>query len=202
MPNNNVAENHQRYIERLELYKSFGYDIEEERRFIFEKSKPISGNILEVGTGKGHFAFELARAGHSFISIDVSREEQDIAMLNIEHAGLSDKVIFKIENAEALSFKDSDFDVIFSINTVHHFKEPFKVMDELTRVIKSGGKIVLGDFNKEGFKMMDKIHESQGGRHHASRISLAQVGDYLKDKELKIESHESRFQEMLIGYRK
>ena len=40
-----LLENHKRYLERIEFYKSFGYDIEKERRFIFEKAGPISGNI-------------------------------------------------------------------------------------------------------------------------------------------------------------
>ena len=56
-----VLENHKRYLERINLYRSFGYDVEKERRFVLEKSVPLYGNILEVGTGKGYFTVELAK---------------------------------------------------------------------------------------------------------------------------------------------
>ena len=74
-----VKENHERYLERINLYKGFGYDVEKERKFILEKSMPLYGNILEVGTGKGYFALELAKEGVRFISVDISEEEQEFA---------------------------------------------------------------------------------------------------------------------------
>ena len=67
-----VLENHKRYLERVKLYRSFGYDLEKERDFILDKSLPISGEILEIGTGKGHFALVLAKRGFRFTSIDIS----------------------------------------------------------------------------------------------------------------------------------
>ena len=49
------------------------------RKFIFDKSQPIFGDILEVGTGKGHFALILAQEGCYFTSVDISEEEQKFA---------------------------------------------------------------------------------------------------------------------------
>jgi len=70
-----VFENHARYLERKKLYRKYGVDIDRERKFILEKAKPVSGNILEVGTGKGHFALVLAKEGYQFTSVDISEEE-------------------------------------------------------------------------------------------------------------------------------
>jgi len=202
MPKNETAENHRRYLERTAFYKSFGYDVKEERKFIFEKSKPISGKILEVGTGKGHFTLELAKSGYSFTSIDVSQEEQDFAKLNIEHAGLKKRVDFKIENAEHLSFENACFDVVFSINTIHHLKNPFKVMDGLIRILCAQGKIILSDFSKEGFRIINQIHESEGRKHESSHTKLRDIKDYFNSKRLLIKEYESICQKILIGYRK
>ena len=199
---NKIEDNHKKYLERVEFFKSFGYDIEKERRFVFEKAKPISGTILEIGTGKGYFALELAKKGHRFTSVDVSQEEQAFARLNIEHAGFSRQVDFKIENAEQLSFKDASIDVIFSINTIHHLANPFQVVDELVRVVSSGGKIILSDFNKEGLKIMAKIHESEGRKHSEGKVVLSNIKDYLKEKSLKVEEYSSQFQDILIAYKK
>jgi len=67
-----VLENHKRYLERKALYSSLGYNVDRERTFILEKARPLYGNILEAGTGKGHFALELARAGYKFTTFDIS----------------------------------------------------------------------------------------------------------------------------------
>ena len=157
-----VLENHKRYFNRINFCKNFGYDIEQERNFILKKSKPIKGNILEIGTGKGYFTVELAKEGYSFTSIDISEKEQEFARLNLAYLGLEKRVTLKIDNAENLGFKNENFDVIFAINAIHHFANPFKAMDEFIRVVKPKGKIILSDFNEEGMKMIDKIHASEG----------------------------------------
>ena len=133
-----IIENRQRYLERVNLYKKFGCDIEKERKFIIEKASPFYGGILEIGTGKGYLTMALAQERVKFISIDASLEEQNCAKMNLRHLGLQEKVDFRIENAEHLSFTDGAFDMIISANTIHHLAHPFLVMDELIRVLKFG----------------------------------------------------------------
>jgi ubiquinone/menaquinone biosynthesis C-methylase UbiE len=195
-----VLENHKRYLERINSYKKFGYDVERERTFILEKSKPIEGNILEIGTGKGHFTMELAKKGYSFTSVDISVEEQKFARLNVQYLKLDKQVKFKIDNAEDLSFGNESFDVVFAINLIHHLKKPFKAIDEFARVIKPKGKIVLSDFNEEGFKMMERIHCSEGKKHEAGEVTLFRISNYLKNKGFNIRIHRSEIQDIAIAH--
>jgi len=194
------VENHKRYLERISLYKSFGYDIEQEREFIIEKSEPLYGDILEVGTGKGHLAIALAKEGYRFTSIDVSDQEQEIAKLNIKYLGLEKQVNFKIENAKKLSFKDKAFDIIFAVNVVHHLTAPFEVIDELIRLVSFEGKIILSDFSREGLDLIDKVHKSEGRKHGLTQAKLDDIEGYLAGKDFKIEKYKSNFQEILIAY--
>jgi len=195
-----ILENHQRYLERKALYKSFGCDIDKEREFIIKKAHPLYGDILEAGTGKGHFALSLARQGYRFTTFDISEEEQNFAKLTLRYFGLDNLVDFRIEDGEHLSFKDGVFDMVFSVNTLHHLTNPHKVIDEFIRVLSFEGKIILSDFSEEGFQLMDKIHASEGKTHQVSRVSLADVERYLIDKGFKIEKYKSQFQEVLIAY--
>ncbi|MFC1589875.1 methyltransferase domain-containing protein [Candidatus Omnitrophota bacterium] len=197
---NELVENHKKYLERLQFYKNFGYDIEKERSFIFEKAQPLYGDMLEVGTGKGYFTVELAKEGHSFTSIDISDEEQKLARLNIKQHGLDNLVRFKIEDAEHLSFCDSSFDIIFSINTLHHLANPFKVIDELIRVVTLEGKIIISDFTEEGFALISKSHATEGKKHDSGRITLLKAGGYFSDKGFKIEKHRDTFQKVIVAY--
>ncbi|MDD5084812.1 MAG: class I SAM-dependent methyltransferase [Candidatus Omnitrophica bacterium] len=196
-----VLENHQRYLERKKLYESFGYDVDRERKFILGKTLPIYGHILEVGTGKGYFALTLAEEGYKFTSVDVSEEEQDTAKLNLRYYNLERFVDFRIENAERLSFKNRSFDLVFSVNTIHHLTDPFKIVNELIRVTNFYGRIILSDFTEEGFKLVDEIHKTEGGKHEAGSVGLKSIGDYLTGRKLEVESCKSRFQEVIIARR-
>lgn len=184
----------------MNFCKNFGYDIEQERRFVLEESKPIKGNILEIGTGKGYFTIELAKEGYSFTSIDISEKEQEFARLNLVYLGLGKQVNFKIDNAEDLSFKNESFDVIFAINAIHHFISPFNAIDEFIRVAKLKGKIILSDFNKEGMKMIDKIHASEGRKHDSGKVALDAISDYLESKEFNVQKYESKFEDVIVAY--
>ncbi|MBU4457664.1 MAG: class I SAM-dependent methyltransferase [Candidatus Omnitrophica bacterium] len=195
-----LLENHKRYLERIKFYKKFGYDIEGERRFILEKACPLYGDILEVGTGKGYFTVELAKEGCNLTSIDISDEEQEFARFNIKYFGFEKLVDFRIENAEKLSFRDSSFDLIFSINTLHHLVAPIKVVDELIRIVILEGRIILSDFTREGLEIIDKIHASEGRKHEAGGMTLSDISNYLENRRFSIQKYRSRFQDVLIAY--
>ena len=194
-----VLENHKRYLARKELYKSFGYDIDRERASIIKQAQPIRGNILEAGTGKGYFALELAKAGYHFTTFDISETEQAFAKLNLKYFGLDNLVDFRIEDGECLSFKDKGFDVVFSINTLHHLMNPYKVILELIRLLTFSGKLVISDITKEGLMLMDKIHAIEGRKHEVNRITLFDIKKYLIENKFDIKQSSTQYQDVLIA---
>ena len=197
-----VLANHERYEERKALYKRYGYDVEEERAFIIEKARPISGNILEAATGKGYFALALAKEGFKFTSFDVSAAEQKCALLNLLYYGLEQQVCCDIANAESLTYEKGVFDVIFTVNMIHHLPRARMVCDELIRVLSPSGKIVISDFNIHGFAIMDKIHALDGGQHEVGPDTLADVKKTLVGREFEVEQHSGVNQDTLIAYRR
>jgi len=197
--NKELLENHERYLEKLNLYKEYGYDIERERNFILEQAKPISGKILEAGAGKGHFSQVLAQQGYSFVAFDLSPEELHFAELNLAYYGLEKFVQFQIENAEHTSFADKSFDVIFSVNTIHHLSNPYKVIDELVRLLRPNGKLVLADFTEEGFRIIRQLHERDGKTHEEGQVTLAEVEVYLAKKDFSIKKAQGVCQQVVLA---
>ena len=195
-----ITANWQRYLERVELYKRFGYDIDQERMFFLDKAMPFYGNILEVGTGKGYLTIALAQEGYNFTTVDISEQEQQYARLNIKHLGLEDKVDFQVANAEKLSFKNDSFDIIICRNTIHHLINPFVVVDELIRVVSPNGKIILSDFSKEGLEVVSRIHRQEGRNHEHTGISLDRISRYLGERRVRVEDCRTEFQEILVVY--
>ena len=198
---NEVLENHKRYLDRVNFYRSFGYDLEKERDFILDKSLPISGEILEIGTGKGHFALALARRGFSFISIDISNQEQEIAMLNLRYFGLERKVVLKIEDATHLNFPDQSFNTIFSINVFHHLEKPKAVLEEIIRLLRHSGKAVLSDFSDKGLEIINACHTSEGRTHDYFKHRLSEAKDYFIAKGFNVKEFQSEVQKVIIAER-
>ncbi|MFA5100505.1 MAG: class I SAM-dependent methyltransferase [Candidatus Omnitrophota bacterium] len=196
-----AAENHKRYLERKALNKRFGYDVDQERAFVMEQAKPLYGRILEAGTGKGHFALCLAQEGRQFVTFDISPDEQNFAKLNLAYFGLERFADFRIENAEHTSFADKSFDVILSVNVLHHLQKPYQVIDELIRILAPKGKIVLADFTEEGFKIMDKIHGLDGNTHEVGKAGLTEAEAYFIKKGFLVKKAKSVNQCVLIAGR-
>jgi len=199
--NDEVIENHKRYLERVSFYRSFGYDLEKERDFILDKSLPIAGKILEIGTGKGHFALALAKRGFSFVSVDISSSEQEIARLNIRYFGLENQVVLKIEDAGHLSFPDKSFDTIFSINVFHHLNDPPSVLDEIIRLLGPCGKAVLSDFSDKGLEIINMCHTHEGRKHDYVTHRLDEAKNYFMNKGFDIKEFQSEVQRVIIAGR-
>jgi len=195
-----AAENYKRYSGRINLFKKFSYDVEKERNFIIEEAQPLYGDILEVGTGKGYLTVALAKEGYTFTGIDILEEEQNLARQNVKYFGFEKQVDFKIENAEHLSFENESFDIIFSVNMMHHLMNPLKVIDELIRIVSFEGKIILSDFSKEGLEVANKVHQHEGRVHQCGDVDLDNIMRYLQGKGFNIDRHNGRYQEIGIAY--
>jgi ubiquinone/menaquinone biosynthesis C-methylase UbiE len=198
---NEIIENHQRYLERVALYKRFGYDIDTERSFIIEKAQPVSGNIMEVGTGKGYFTQALARAGFHFFSFDISASEQRYALLNLKYYGLQQQVSFGVADVECLPCNDGFFDVIFAVNMIHHLSSVRKACNELVRILSPKGKIVLSDFNADGLEIVDTVHTLEGHRHEINSGTIAEAKNVFIELGLVVEEHQGETQNILIAHK-
>lgn len=195
-----ILQNHKEYLNRKEVYRKYGFDIDYERKAVIKTAEPFYGEILEVGTGKGHFALALAEKGYNFTSIDISEDEQSIASLNLQYFGYSDLVDLQLCNAEKLPFEDGSFDIVLSVNTAHHFDNPLKVADECIRVLSDSGKIVLSDFNSKGFDILDKIHAPEKRNHQRNEYVLTDIENHMLKKQFQIHKVETEYQKILVTY--
>jgi ubiquinone/menaquinone biosynthesis C-methylase UbiE len=188
-----------RIFERKKLFLKYGYDLDREREVILEQATPLRGKILEAGTGKGHFASALAKCGFSFTSFDISGEETAVARAFLKFQLMDGFAKLRVENGEHLSFKDASYDMVFSINALHHFARPHKVLEELIRVLKPGGKLILSDFTDKGFQTMDQIHALEGNVHGRGTITMLEAAAYLRKKHFSLQKMKTLFHQTLIA---
>jgi len=158
-------DNHLSLMERNVFWRRFGYDADQNLRFVMSQALPLPGRILEIGTGKGRFLTALLSHVTRVTTIDIDPAEQRCARLNVAYEKTPGRARFMIANAENLPWPDHSFDSVVSVNALHHMKNIPHVIGEVLRVARPDGKIVLADFNTRGFSIMNKIHREEGRIH-------------------------------------
>jgi ubiquinone/menaquinone biosynthesis C-methylase UbiE len=162
-----------RFLERIAIYKSFGYDRPAAVRFVVDHLQPVEDEILDVGTGQGVLATELARRGATVVSVDVSEEEQRAGAVNAEFEGLRPRITFRILDAQKLPFPDGSFVAVGTLNALHHFDDGPAAFREMHRVVKPSGKILLAELTDDGFALVARVHESEGRVHPVASITMS-----------------------------
>ena len=194
-----VERNHARLVERDEFFRQHGYDFDRSIRFVLSAATPLAGAVLEVGTGKGRFLSALAAEALLVTTVDLDPGEQRFARLNTAWAGVGRKVRFLVRDAGHLGFSDDSFDAVVSMNALHHFRSPIAAVREMARVLKPGGKIVLSDLDRAGYRIFDRVFASEGRRHTRVRYRLGDLARYLRTQGLRVQRRGGCHQELLIA---
>jgi ubiquinone/menaquinone biosynthesis C-methylase UbiE len=100
------------------------------------------GNWLELGCGTGHWTKFFSDCGFQVTAVDNSE-----AMLEIARSKNIENVQFLHADASRLPFPDAFFPGIFSITMIEFVDDLEKVLNEIDRVLKPGGTLVLGCLN-------------------------------------------------------
>ena len=99
---------------------------------------------LDVATGGGHTAVKLAELAQKVTAIDITPEmlkaAQDLANTKGMH-----NIEFMPMDVHSMNFPDETFDVAASRFAAHHFADIRTALTEMTRVLKTGGKMYILD---------------------------------------------------------
>lgn len=103
--------------------------------------------ILDVGCGTGNFSVKLAHKGAIVTGIDVSEKMLAIAGKKANQEKVNVK--FVQMNSLDLQFPNECFDGVISMATIEFIPEPQKMIEEMFRVCKRGGPVLIGTINRE-----------------------------------------------------
>ena len=102
--------------------------------------------VLEVGAGTGKdsaLIIEQISPGGTAVLSDLSPNMLRLATQKLKAEEVN--VHFFLGNGSYLPFADGTFDSVFHFGGINTFSERKKALAELTRVVKVGGKVVIGD---------------------------------------------------------
>lgn len=95
-------------------------------------------DLLDIGCGNGDIARFFARQGNHVIGVDVQDRRQN----------RSDGFSFMLVESEALPFAEASFDLVVSHHVIEHVTSHRRHLDEIRRVLRSGGVCYLATPNK------------------------------------------------------
>jgi ubiquinone/menaquinone biosynthesis C-methylase UbiE len=126
-----------RYLDQLSSL------VEEIKRKLTDKLNLVSGQrVLEIGCGNGrdaeYMAAKVAPQGH-VIAVDASAELINQAAART--ASLALPLEFRVADAHRLPFPDDNFDAVRIERVLQHVEDPYLVVREMVRVVRSGGCI-------------------------------------------------------------
>jgi ubiquinone/menaquinone biosynthesis C-methylase UbiE len=137
--------------------KAKGWDLDPKRveraqLFAAEIVSSLGGTknltALEFGSGTGLVSFQLTDTFSSITLADSSAGMMDVLNQKIRSENISIMHRFLIGGSNTLR-KLSDFDVVYTLLTLHHIKDIPETFSEFRDVLKPGGKLYIGDLITE-----------------------------------------------------
>lgn len=137
-------------------------------------------NFIDVGCGSGYFtlpASKIVGKNGKVYAIDVQQEMLEILKQN----GVPENVVILLAKSDYdFPIEDETGDFTLCAFVLHENKDPIRFLEEVKRITKTGGKIVILDWKKQ-------IEE--WGPPYEERLSQEEVIKFCKDVKLSIHKY-------------
>lgn len=133
--------------DRMGAVLSFGQD-PRWRRYLVSKVNAIPGSwVLDVATGTGLVARELAKKNVRVVGLDQSSAMVTRGREAVRERGLDGRVRFTLGQAQSVPFADGAFDAVTFTYLLRYVDDPASTIAELVRVLRPGGVMASLEFH-------------------------------------------------------
>lgn len=140
-------------------------------RILDDMGCPPGSLFLDAGCGTGDHTVRLARRGFRCVGVDISEKILQKAAARIEQAGVAAQTSLLCQPLEDLALPDDHFDAIHARGVLMHIPDWEKALEQLVRVLKPGGKIVILELNDQSVEswMVRSVRVLRSGRSRVTR---------------------------------
>ena len=114
---------------------------------------PFDASVIDVGCGTGQLACFLALKGRRVLGVDYSQRSLALAQELKRRLALR-SVDFRRENILAWELPAQSFDYVFCNGVLHHTSDPYGGFQNLVKITKPGGLVIVGLYNRYGRLML------------------------------------------------
>lgn len=153
-------------MERLDFTEASKYNPIEAsihlNRYLTAKQYVAGKRVLDIACGEGYGSKLMKDWGAaSVVGVDVSDEA--LAVANRYFSG--DGITFLNHTAEELPFDSDSFDVVVSFETIEHLDHPEKFLQEIARVVKFDGVVLVSCPNDPYYSKNDPAFSNPFHKH-------------------------------------
>jgi demethylmenaquinone methyltransferase/2-methoxy-6-polyprenyl-1,4-benzoquinol methylase len=161
-----------RGYDRMGALLSFGQDPLWRRALVAAVDPRPGQRVLDVATGTGMVAEQLARRGARVVGLDQSEEMLGGARRRFDPARdwAGPPVELVRGEAERLPFADGEFDALTFTYLLRYVDDPAATLRELARVVRPGGRIGMVEFGAPRARLARRLW------HLYTRVGLPAVG--------------------------
>jgi ubiquinone/menaquinone biosynthesis C-methylase UbiE len=161
---------------------------------MFELSDPqIDDRVLDVACGPGIIACEFARKVFHVTGIDITPAMIEEAK-NLQRERKIDNVDWKLGDVTKLPFEDDSYSLVVTRYSLHHLIKQKQVLEEMQRVCKPNGKILIIDVTPDkdkvdAYNYVEKLRDSS----HTGALTFDQLKGLMQEAgltNLKSKHHE------------
>lgn len=161
---------------------------------VVELARPEPGwRVLDIGTGAGHTALALAPLVAEVVAQDLTPEMLDRARELGAQRGVVN-VRFVEGDVHHLDFPDGAFDLVTCRRAAHHFADIERALQEIWRVLRPGGRVVIDDRSvppdpsaDAALNRLDVLHD----RSHVREYAASEWVEMLTGADFTVESVET-----------
>jgi len=163
-----------------------------------------SGMVLDVGTRVGLIALKMLWQNENLYSIGLDRCGPMIeqARATAQAWELGERAMFQVGDPRFMRFKTGYFDLVVSDSTLYRFDDATAVFNEIRRVLKPKGALLIRDFRRPNrFRMAKHVreHSARFGDAMRQQIETAIRSAY-SESEMARMIHEAQLPEVrMIG---
>ncbi len=143
----------------LNRFLSAGIDIWWRKKAISQLTATAPKKILDVATGTGDVAIMTYHMLHpeKITGIDISEGMLELGRKKIDKLGLANHILLQSGDSEVIRFEDNTFDAVTVAFGVRNFQNLDKGLQEMFRVLRPGGKLVVLEFSKSNNRLLSGI---------------------------------------------
>ena len=143
----------------INLPKSYKKWFEKEKKYL-QKIITKDASVLEVGCGNGRSIFDILPKTKNVTGID--HDNKAVADAKNNFSKYSSIKIIKADAAQ-LPFDNEEFDFVICMITFANFADKkFKALEEMRRVLKDSGKIIISVFSENALEERMRVYKTSG----------------------------------------